>query len=318
MTTEELNRALDEELDRSTPEVSFLPSEILRRGRRRARARFGGYAAGGVAVVAAVAVLLPAAFGGGVDPDTGSFGSRQQDPSEYPIALDPNVEYIWGADESRFDEEEEVNAYITTPLTEELTAAWTAAIADLGIQTRPSFMDEVQRYNEVLTPDQDQSGAYGGWGGDESVVLAERPVYGGQAESEERVITMRVYPAGSFLRGAGTQSKNPNYLLPDVRYLVPGCDPYTQTVSTPEPEQVETTFECVDSDGPDGEQILSVRPSEVIDGRTVRTITYLAVYRPDGSAVLIRERAWNEQSEPSLTDEQLTGLALALPAVPVE
>jgi len=320
VTTDEINRVLDNEFERCTPELSIVPSAIVAGGRRRVRARRTGYAAGGVAVLAAVALLVPAVFAGGTGPDTGgpAAGPRQQDPSEYPIALDPNVEYIWSPDESRFDEENEVNAYTETPATEELTAAWLDALADLGIQPQGRWNEEVLRHNEVLTPDQDQSGAYGGWGGDESQVLAERPAYSAQVDTSDGVLSMDIIPGGLFLRGAAAQPRNPSYLLPDPRYLVPGCDPWTFDLEFPRPAEVEVAFECVDSDGPDGEQILSVRPFLTQDGNTTYPVAYLVVYRADGSAVLITEWEWNEQSAPVLTDEQMTEIALALPSVPVE
>ncbi|MEV0643983.1 hypothetical protein AB0I28_01845 [Phytomonospora sp. NPDC050363] len=318
MTTDELNRVLNDEFERCTPELSIVPSAIIAKGRRRARARLAGLAGGGVAAIAAVAVLLPTVFAGGTAQDA-AVPPLRQDPSEYPIAFDPNVEYIWSADESRFDEENEADAYTTTPATEELTTAWLAGLEALGFQGQGSWNEgAVTRHNEVLTPDQDQSGAYGGWAGDESKVLAERLAYSAQVDTADGIISLYVRPAGLFLRGAGTQAKNPSSLLPDPRYLVPGCDSYTYMLEFPRPAEVETTFECVESEGSEGERILSVRPSQTTGGRTSRTIAYLVVYRADGSAVLITERSWNETSEPSLSDEQMTALALALPAVPVE
>lgn len=321
MTTDDLNLALDDEFERCTPDISIVPSEVVIRGRRRVRARRIGAGGGGLAAIAVVAVLVPTVFAGGPPAEPAEpAGIRQQDPSEYPIALDPNVEYIWGADESRFDEANESDAYSTTPATAELNTAWQAALDDLGFQAQPGWGDEVQRHNDVLTPDKDQSGVYGGWAGEESLVLAERPVYSASASDDTDQLSMEVYPAGSFLVGAGTQAKNPSWLLPDPRYLVPGCDPFTRSFD-PAPAQTvmaDVTFECVDSDGPDGERILSVRPSHSWDGHTTRMIAYLVVYRTDGTAVRITDRSWNEKSPLQFTDEQMTDLALALPSVPVE
>lgn len=319
MTTDEINRVLDDEFDRCTPELSIHPSAIVARGRRRVHLRRAGYVTGGVAAIAAVALMVPVVFAGGTTPDTGvpAAGPRQQDPGEFPIALDPNVEYIWSPDESRFDEENEAGAYTETPATEEMNDAWLAALADLGIQPQGGAHEKVRRHNEVLTADSDQSGTYGGWGGDESTVLAERPVYSAQVEVTDGFVSMDVIPAGLFLKGAGTQPKNPNYLLPDPRYLAPGCDPYTETVNLPEPTEVETSFVCVDAQGPDGEQILSVRPAVDRGNGPEGFITYLVVYREDGSAVVITERNLSETAPPVYTDEQLTELALALPIVPV-
>lgn len=318
MTNEELNRVLDDEFERCTPEISIVPSDIANRGRRRVRARRIGIGGGGVAAIAAVAVLLPTVFAGA--PPAEPAGLRQQDPDEYPIALDPNVEYIWSPDESRFDEAHEADAYTTTPATVELNAAWQQALDDLDFQAPDDWSNEVRRHNDVLTPDSDQSAAYGGWGGDESVVLAERPVYSAHASDRIEGLSMEVYPAGSFLVGAGTQAKNPSWLMPDPRYLVPGCDPFTVEFD-PKPAMTVTadvTFECVDSDGPDGERILSVRPSHSWPGQTRHMIAYLVVYRTDGTAVLITERSWDEVAPLRYTDEELTDLALALPSVPVE
>lgn len=350
-----LSRALPPDLP--APRIDL--DEVERRGERLLRRRrFGavGVVTGGVAVLAAAALLLPTAFAGA----NGGHEAADQTGHQkaYPLPdLDPNALYGWIGS----DDEEQTEA--TEALTEGYWAFLTEQFPDLAVLDRDLYFEGSEETSgsrveyldpadyPVLLRGENTLGIVkdefkDDWPDMEGSDLMEptdytKPVYGLppqeglfetvqiRAEKDSEffdALDISVHPKGSFAEGAEGIGEEPGYgpLLP---YLAEGCQDGTNTAKN---EPIEFDFECEEVDLPGGGSAHRITQTTG-DGTKIWSRTNTVIVTLDnGNAVAVNDMVGGNRVDgtdtdfeltdvhPALSLDDLTALARSLPQVVVE
>lgn len=148
----------------------------------------------------------------------------------------------------------------------------------------------------------------------------------GSGVDQTDLLRVALYPAGGFR--IGYDPSQDGWRDPVNGYLIKGCDTYDVTdAHEGTTDDRRFSFDCTESTGPNGERILAVAFHETyLDADVTSTINTVVVYRTDGTAVVVGDTPrpglnWRQgqpaPETPGLTIEALTGLALAVPIVPI-
>jgi hypothetical protein len=153
------------------------------------------------------------------------------------------------------------------------------------VYTRPTF-----QMNQYIGPDQDE-----GWGSGMEFTTT--------GTSEGQVMTVMVIPDGTY----GVDIGGP---------LDPaGCKNQSSHVFP------VTSCGANKAAGPNGEQLrrFTMKAADNDDNDKVTVMIGVALYRSDGSAVIVSDELFDDSShEPQLSFDEMTALALAMPDTPVE
>jgi len=150
----------------------------------------------------------------------------------------------------------------------------------------------------------------------------------GSGADQIDLLRVALYPAGGFRIGYDPSRDSQD--SPVNGYLVKGCDTYDKTDAHEETtaDDRRFSFDCTESTGPNGERIFAVASHVTyLDADLTYTIHTVVVHRTDGTAVVVSDTAtpgfnWSQGKPTSATTsglsiEALTGLALAVPIVPI-
>lgn len=330
--TRELARVLDEEFAELTPPSAMTGRAIVQKGRKVRRRRRFAYGGAGVAVVAALALLLPPMLPGGAPADSADPPPYSYvDQPEFPLPeLDPDAGYVWHLG----------NDGIRTPETAAVDAVWLERVR--AIEGAKAYVHTPEAVGEPLT-----DANYPGITRHERELMIRHgtgysripgggfqvPYYQGgevvldfgNGDWSERLM-VEVYAKGSFLPGPGQPA--PHMSGPDRTpgpYAIDGCEDYSVDVDGGLTLSVHYT--CTETAGPAGERVVVVESKVAYSpGDQVDPEIAVALYRGDGTAVVVRDaltsieetRSPQGPREFGLTPEDLLELALWIPPVLVK
>lgn len=149
-------------------------------------------------------------------------------------------------------------------------------------------------------------------------------VQDGTTSGKTDLLRLALYPAGGYKDGTDPSARG--LRQPVNGYLAEGCDSYDMPGQHGDGGR-RFSFDCVPSTGPNGEQIMAITMHEKYLGAGADFLTYtVVVKRTDGTAVVVgstvsQSLEW-KQGEPApkapwMSIADLTGMALAVPMVPI-
>ncbi|GIG67265.1 hypothetical protein [Phytomonospora endophytica] len=309
--TRDISSIVDAELDAIAPPSPLSGPALAATGRRSIRRRRLAGILGGVALIAAASVLAATTLGG-----TPPVSPASDTQPSFPLPeLDPSVTYDWG---HYFDK--------ATPETERLTAAlWErlSALEDIEVFVSSDGGDPVAAENLADLPAITRADNHlfedrpeGRWQTGHIEPVYEMYGRGEVLLTHDDLPQMRLlvqmYPKDGYLAVAPAGAEAGSVSMP-VPYLQPNC-------AGLDDEVYAIAYECPQPSTEDGDRTFALQyhfADETADaGRYgLRVIRYFA----NGNALvltlggIVHFGDW----EPVMSAEELTALALSLPAVPV-
>jgi len=359
--TDDIKVLLDQ-ASSASPLKAFDIDTVVRRGRDRARRRRLGLAGGGLVGVAALTAAT-VGLSSVIAPQTGSAPAQvgTQPPAKtYTLPeLDPSETYHWRSYDGGVDDA--TAAELTDALQNYVVMHFPQLrVIKYGPEeetfTNPDGSSYTRDKARLLAPDDEQSpfrvSRYTSRLVTESgQIVHEQPVYrfrypgavnedtldvwsgldiavDGSGADQIDLLRFALYPAGGFRTGYDPAQDGERHAVNG--YLVKGCDTYDVTDAhegTTEDDR-RFSFDCTESTGPNGEQIVAVALHETyLEGDLTITFNTVVVHRTDGTAVVVGDTPrpgfnWRHGQPTSATTsglsiEALTGLALAVPIVPI-
>lgn len=348
--TKDMESVVSRELRDRIPPTMITVEGITRAGKRRILGRrlgfAGAFVTGMAALTAGILVLQPGPGGPGAnagasaDPSVSSSAVDDLQPPtgeqpSFPLPdLDWSRQYDWGTDGSHAETPE--TAMLTDALWEwtsgrdDVHLWWVNGITDGRDPVTRENLLPVYRTKQDLYEDDDPSVSGSATG---AATGYSRPVYilntGSDFErsliwtvdgvENSAAIDMTVYPKGSYLPGAeSVEGAAPS--AHETRHLVAGCEDYRYDAQGTGENLAE--FTCDESEGPDGERIITVEAMFNATTASEQKMITAVVYQPNGNAVVIEGTAYNSENErftrgmgPGLTADDMADLALSLPDV---